>query len=309
MKNKKTIAILVVLIILAGIIMVFTKGFNKDISYQKATRIEVNIPKGYEKDDIKQIAEEVFSDKNIQMQDIEKTNQVVSVRIKDYTEEELNNFKTIISEKYGIEQDKLTVEEVKIPGTKMLTLVTPYLFSLGLVTVLTIIYICLKNIKKEISDYVVNEDVLKDYLDSINKDMIIKDIDILINKGEVDHTDKFYKIIEKYDSNKEICDLYSKNVNSIYKNNLFPSKEFGIINVFKLRQDFIPFFIIFIALLMTMSVILKCISNKRKYFDIAIMGTGILTSMLILIRHYLKGLYYTNDYFTLFILLYDNIFY
>ena len=129
--------------------MVFTKGFNKDISYQKATRIEVSIPKGYEKDDIKQIAEEVFSDKNIQMQDIEKTNQVVSVRIKDYTEEELNNFKTIISEKYGIEQDKLTVEEVKIPGTKMLTLVTPYLFSLGLVTVLTIIYICLKNIKKE----------------------------------------------------------------------------------------------------------------------------------------------------------------
>ena len=158
-----------------------------------------------------------------------------------------------------------------------------------------------ENIKKEISDYVVNEDVLKDYLDSINKDMIIKDIDILINKGEVDHTDKFYKIIEKYDSNKEICELYSKNVNSIYKNNLFPSKEFGIINVFKLRQDFIPFFIIFIALLMTMSVILKCISNKKKYFDIAIMGTGILTSMLILIRHYLKGLYYTNDYFTLFI--------
>ena len=149
MKNKKTIAILVVLIILAGIILVFTKGFNKDISYQKATRIEVNIPKGYEKDDIKQIAEETFGNKNIQVQDIEKTNQVVSLRIKDYTEDELNNFKTKISEKYGIEQDKLTVEEIKIPGTRMLTLVTPYMFSLGLATVLSIIYIGLRNIKKE----------------------------------------------------------------------------------------------------------------------------------------------------------------
>ena len=149
MKNKKIIAILVVLIILAGIIMVFTKGFNKDISYQKATRIEVNIPKGYEKDDIKQIAEETFGNKNIQVQDIEKTNQVVSLRIKDYTEDELNNFKTKISEKYGIEQDKLTVEEIKIPGTRMLTLVTPYMFSLGLATVLSIIYIGLRNIKKE----------------------------------------------------------------------------------------------------------------------------------------------------------------
>ncbi len=149
MKNKKIIAILVVLIILVGIIMVFTKGFNKDISYQKATRIEVNIPKGYEKDDIKQIAEETFGNKNIQVQDIEKTNQVVSLRIKDYTEDELNNFKTKISEKYGIEQDKLTVEEIKIPGTRMLTLVTPYMFSLGLATVLSIIYIGLRNIKKE----------------------------------------------------------------------------------------------------------------------------------------------------------------
>ena len=150
MKNMiKLMITILAAIIASGIVIVKLHGFNKDISYQKATRIEVNIPKGYEKDDIKQIAEETFGNKNIQVQDIEKTNQVVSLRIKDYTEDELNNFKTKISEKYGIEQDKLTVEEIKIPGTRMLTLVTPYMFSLGLATVLSIIYIGLRNIKKE----------------------------------------------------------------------------------------------------------------------------------------------------------------
>lgn len=146
--NKIFIAIMIV-IILAGIIVTAIYGFNKAIVFKKSTKIEVNIPKGYEKEDIKQISKEVFSDKNVLIQDIEKTNQVVSVRIKNYTEDELNNFKTKISEKYGIEQDKLTVEEIKIPGTRMLTLVTPYMFSLGLATVLSIIYIGLRNIKKE----------------------------------------------------------------------------------------------------------------------------------------------------------------
>ena len=149
MKNKKIIVILITLIILAGIIVVATKGFNKDISFQKSTKIEVNIPKGYEKDDIKQIVNEVFSEKNVQIQDIEKTNQVVSVRIKNYTEEELNNFKAKISEKYGMEQDKLNIQEVEVPATRISTLVAPYVFSVGLVTVLSIVYIALRNIKKE----------------------------------------------------------------------------------------------------------------------------------------------------------------
>ena len=157
------------------------------------------------------------------------------------------------------------------------------------------------NIKEEISNYIVNEDILKDYLDFINKDMIKNDINDLINKKEIDHKDDFYKIINKYDSSKEICELYSSNINDIYKNNLFPSREFGIISIFKLRQDFIPFLIIFIVLLTTMCVILKAINNKRLFIDVSLMGTSIMIFMLLIVRHYLKGLYYTNDYFTLFI--------
>lgn len=148
-KTTKIMMAITVAIILSGIVVTILYGFNKDISYQKSTKIEVNIPKGYEKEDIKQIANEVFSNKNIQIQDIEKTNQVVSVRIKSYTEDELNSFKAKISEKYDIDQDELTVYEIEVPATRISTLVTSYLFSVGLVTILSLVYVALRNIKKD----------------------------------------------------------------------------------------------------------------------------------------------------------------
>lgn len=145
-KSKKIIAVIIILILLAGIIMLVAKGFNKGITYQKATKIECYIAKGYNKSDIEQITNEVFNDKNVQIQDVEKLNQVVSVRINDYTEEELENFKTKISEKYGIEKDDLEIHEVEVPTTRIKTLVTPYVFPVSLVTILAIIYVGIRNI-------------------------------------------------------------------------------------------------------------------------------------------------------------------
>lgn len=148
-KTKKIIAVIMALIILAGIIMLVIIGFNKGIVYQKATKIECYIAKGYDKSDIKQITDEVFENKTVQIQDVEKLNQVVSVRIKDYTEEELENFKAKISEKYGIEKDDLEIYEVEVPTTRVRTLATPYVLPVSLVTILAVIYVGIRNIKSK----------------------------------------------------------------------------------------------------------------------------------------------------------------
>ena len=148
-KIKKLVLTVIIAVIIAGITVTILYGINKGIEYKESTKIEVNIPNGYEKEDIEQIAKESFSDKNILVQDIEKTKQVVSVRIGNFTEDELNIFKAKISEKYNIEQDKLVVYEIEVPETKIFTLVNPYMFSVSLVTVLSIVYIALRNIKKD----------------------------------------------------------------------------------------------------------------------------------------------------------------
>lgn len=148
-ENKKILIIAILIIIVAGIIFLAVKGFNKGIIYDSATRIECYIPSGYEKADIENITNEIFSNKNVTVQDIEKLNQMVSIKIKDYSEEELENFKTKISEKYGIDKDKLEIYEIKIPTTRISTIVKPYVLPVSIVTVLSLVYIALRNIKSK----------------------------------------------------------------------------------------------------------------------------------------------------------------
>lgn len=147
-ENKKIIAIVILLVLIAGVVMLAVKGFNKGLTYQASKRIEVSIPKGYAKKEVKDIADEVFSNK-VEVQDIEKLNQIVSIRVKNYTDEELENFETKIAEKYGVEKDDLSTQKIDVPTTRIEAIVSPYVFSVTLVTVLSLVYIVLRNIKKK----------------------------------------------------------------------------------------------------------------------------------------------------------------
>lgn len=155
-KAKKIILAIIPLVIIVGIVMLFIVGFNKGMIYQKGTKIEVMISNGYDKAEVEKIAKEVFSNRKIFMQDIEKTNQVVSVKVENYTQEELDNFKTKIGEKYGIEKENLEVHKVLTPATRISTIVSPYIVPVSLVTAISILYIAIKNIKeKEIAKKIV----------------------------------------------------------------------------------------------------------------------------------------------------------
>ena len=157
------------------------------------------------------------------------------------------------------------------------------------------------NIDKKLKEYIVNDDVRKEYMDYISKEMIKEDIYNIINKKEVDHYLDFYKIIEKYDDNPDIDDLYARNINDIYKSNIFPTKEYNMISKFKLSDDFIPVLFMFIAILITLSVVLKKMNKKKKYLSISFTGVFILFLFLFLGRIYINNFYYSNSYFTMFL--------
>lgn len=146
--NKKTIfLIILILIIISGIITIGIAGFEKSANYKEGTRIEIYIPKGYEKEDIIGLAKECFVDKEISFTEIEKLNQVAGIKLSDYTKEELDSFKTKVSEKYNIEEKKLETYEILVPETKISTVVAPYILPMILVTILSVIYVGIKNIK------------------------------------------------------------------------------------------------------------------------------------------------------------------
>lgn len=147
--NKKRIfLIIIILIILSGIITLCVAGFEKSNAYKAGTRIEVYISKGYEKQDVVNIAKESFSNK-VSFEEVEKLNQVAAIKLQNYTEEELKTFKTKISEKYDIDIDSLELQEIPLPTTRISTAITPYVFPTVLVTVLALIYMVFRNLKSE----------------------------------------------------------------------------------------------------------------------------------------------------------------
>lgn len=148
-KESKIILLLIILFIISGIITLLVAGFEKNAIYAAGTRIEVYIPQGYEKQDILEIAKESFNGKEFAFEEVEKLNQVAGIKINKYTKEELDNFKSKISEKYKIEEDKLEIYEIKLPKTRIRTDIMPYVFPATLVTVLSLIYVLFKSIKSK----------------------------------------------------------------------------------------------------------------------------------------------------------------
>ena len=148
-KKNKIALLLLVLLIIAGTITLFIAGIEKTATYKAGTRIEVYIPNGYEKQDIINIANESFVGKEFTFEEVEKLKQVASIKIEEYSEEELKNFKASICEKYDIKEDNLELHEIKLPSIRIRTDVAPYVFPVVLVTVLSLIYVLFRNLKSE----------------------------------------------------------------------------------------------------------------------------------------------------------------
>lgn len=147
LNTKRIILIILILIIISGIITVGVAGFEKSSDYTPGTRLEVYIPKGYDKQEVINLAKESFANKEISFYEIEKLNQVAGIKVKEYTKDELDNFKTKISDKYEMDKEELELYEVLVPTTRISSIVMPYVIPVLLVTVLSLVYIGIRNFK------------------------------------------------------------------------------------------------------------------------------------------------------------------
>lgn len=139
MKNK-ILYILIAIIIIAGIVVGCTAKFKFSLAYDDSNRIEVYIGKEYTKNDIKAIAEEVFGTKDVLIQKVEFFNDTVTITVRNYNDDQLNNLATKINEKYGtsLTKDNLTV--VQIPHYRGRDIMANYLLPIGISAVIIIAY-------------------------------------------------------------------------------------------------------------------------------------------------------------------------
>ena len=148
--SKKIIAIvLIVAIILGGIVVVSTLGFNKELRYGQSQSIDIYVEKEIDKNKIKNIANEVLGTENL-VQTIEIYQDMVTIRAKSISEEQKNNIVNKVKENYEFEQtaEKTTIDTVS--ATRIRDMYKQYIVPFVISGVLVVVYISIRYYKKGI---------------------------------------------------------------------------------------------------------------------------------------------------------------
>lgn len=103
MKKKNVIILAIAMIIvIAGVIVASTIGFNKQLRYQDSQKIDIYVASEVDVDKIKSIANEVLGKQNM-VQTIEIYQDMVTIRAKSISDEQKDSIVNKIKENYEFE--------------------------------------------------------------------------------------------------------------------------------------------------------------------------------------------------------------
>lgn len=137
---KKVIQILLICLIIAGIIVISTIGFNVGIKYSENTQININIGTEFKIEDIRKITNEVFGNKTVLISQVELYKDMVQLTVKEASEEQITNLNNKINEKYNLENELSDVIVTHNPNVRLRTIIIPYILPVAIVSILTIAF-------------------------------------------------------------------------------------------------------------------------------------------------------------------------
>ena len=138
---KKIISILLMCLIIAGVIVVATIGFNVGTKYSETTQISIKIGKEFEIKDIQKIASEVFDKQNVLVQYVELYKDMVQITVKDASEEQIKNLNEKVNEKYEISNEISDILITEQSNVRLRDIAKPYIIPVVTVSIITILYV------------------------------------------------------------------------------------------------------------------------------------------------------------------------
>ena len=137
---KKVIQILLICLMISGIIVICTAGFNVGLKYAENTQIDINIGKEFKTEDVKSIAKEVFKNKRVMVEQVELYKDMAQITVKDASDEEINELNTKMNEKYELDNEISDIDVIKNSNTKLRYLVKPYILPIAISVALIVVY-------------------------------------------------------------------------------------------------------------------------------------------------------------------------
>lgn len=146
----KIAVVILLLVLIAGVTMIFTMGFNFDLKYADSNNVQLYIEKDFEISDIKQITDEVLPGQDVIIQKVEVYADTVSITAKEITEDQKNDLVSKINEKYGTEIKSESTNILTVPHVKGMDLLNPYITPFAIATGIILLYLIVRYYKLSI---------------------------------------------------------------------------------------------------------------------------------------------------------------
>lgn len=140
MKTKNIIIyIIICLIIIAGIAVWDSKGFNTELQYSSRYQIELSNKTGIDVSDIEQIASDVLGDTRYFVQRVETFGNCVAIVSEQMSDEQKNNIVEKFNEKYGedVKSEDITIKYIPFTRVKDVIkhFIVPGAITLGVILI------------------------------------------------------------------------------------------------------------------------------------------------------------------------------
>lgn len=159
---KKIVYAVLAVIIIIGIIVISTVGFNVDVIYSNHREIKVYVGKDYNIDEVKQIVNEVIPNERVVINKQEKFNDSFIIKVNTISDEQLEKLKQKISEKYEISEENrdnmITASDVG--ALRIRDLIRPYVMPIIISTAVILVYMGVRYKKLGIAKVVIQEIVV-----------------------------------------------------------------------------------------------------------------------------------------------------
>ena len=138
-----------------------------------------------------------------------------------------------------------------------------------------------ENINNKISNFIINSDILEIYRNYINQDLIKEDLEKYIEsdyKYNINHYDEFYNLVQEYIKDSSISKEYAKNINDIYVKNIFPVKEFELVNKVRFNIENTAFIAMcFLSIFIIISMFILLLNSTFKFVFECLLAYSIIS--------------------------------
>lgn len=145
-KIKKVSLLISMIIIVVGVVIFATIGFNYNLSYGNGKRIVVPMNDEFAIEDYKNISQEIYGDAKVELISVFKEG--VSITVKDTNDEQLDMLVSKVNEKYGYDYTRDELEVLDVSKVEFLDIIKPMIVPM-LTTILIILVYMIVRYKKQ----------------------------------------------------------------------------------------------------------------------------------------------------------------